>query len=142
MKLKDIVLMDFSGIYREENFYENESVKWINVKGLPGSNCYCDEEAMNQIREKILEFPINGIHFMDSGNYHYMSRIWLEKMTEPFRLLVFDNHTDMQPPAFGGILSCGGWIAASLEELPLLQEVILCGPDEEAYQQVPDEWKK
>ena len=54
-------------------------------------------------------------------------------MEHPFRLLVFDNHTDMQLPAFGGLLSCGGWIAASLEEVPMLQEVILVGPDEEAY---------
>ena len=45
----------------------------------------------------------------------------------------------MQPPAFGGLLSCGGWIAASLEELPLLHEVILVGPDEEAYVQVEPE---
>ena len=68
-----------------------------------------------------------------------MTRLWLEKLQVPFRLLVFDNHTDMQPPAFGGLLSCGGWIAVSLEELPLLQEVILVGPDEEAYTQVePD----
>ena len=57
-------------------------------------------------------------------------------MEHPFRLLVFDNHTDMQLPAFGGLLSCGGWIAASLEEVPMLQEVILVGPDEEAYTQV------
>ena len=64
-----------------------------------------------------------------------MSRIWLEKLEIPFRLVVFDNHTDMQLPAFGGLLSCGGWIAASLEELPLLEEVILIGPDQEAFDQ-------
>lgn len=137
----EIVMMNFSGIYRRESFYEGEKVTWVELKGLPGSNCYCDEEAMEQIREKIRNFPAKGIHFIDSGNYHYMSRIWLEKMAQPFRLLVFDNHTDMQPPAFGGILSCGGWIAAAIEELPFLQEIFLCGPDEEAYSQVPPELK-
>ena len=64
-----------------------------------------------------------------------MRCIWLEKLNTPFRLVVFDNHTDMQPPAFGGLLSCGGWVAASLEELPLLKEVILVGPDQEAFDQ-------
>lgn len=142
MKNTEIVLMDFSGIYHGETFYHGKDVKWIDVHELPGSSCYCDEEAMDQIREKIRDFSIDGIHFIDSGNYHYMSRIWLEKMTQPFRLLVFDNHTDMQPPAFGGLLSCGGWIAASIDELPFLQEVCLCGPEEEAYRQVPDEWKE
>lgn len=134
--------MNFSGIYRGESFYEGEKTAWVEVQGLPGSNCYCDEEAYVQLQEKIREFPLEGIHFIDSGNYHYMSRIWLEKIKQPFRLLVFDNHTDMQPPAFGGILSCGGWIAAALEELPLLQEVMLCGPDEEAFLQVPPEFKE
>ena len=62
-------------------------------------------------------------------------------MEHPFRLLVFDNHTDMQPPAFGGILSCGGWIAASLEELENLRHVILVGPDETAYEQVEEKLK-
>ena len=51
-------------------------------------------------------------------------------MKEPFNLLVFDNHTDMQLPAFGGLLSCGGWIASTLEEVEKLQEVWLIGPDE------------
>ena len=142
MKNNEIIIMNFSGIYRSESFYDGENVTWVEVQGLLGSNCYCDEEAMIQIREKIQEFSAEGIHFIDSGNYHYMSRIWLEKITQPFRLLVFDNHTDMQPPAFGGILSCGGWIAAAVEELPLLKEVVLCGPDEESFGQVPEEWTK
>lgn len=71
-----------------------------------------------------------------------MSRIWMEKITVPFRLLVFDNHTDMQLPAFGGLLSCGGWIAAALEELEKLCQVILVGPDEEACSQVEDRLKE
>ena len=90
---------------------------------------------METLRQKLEEFDADGIHFIDSGNYHYMSRIWLEKLNTPFRLVVFDNHTDMQPPAFGGLLSCGGWVAASLEELPLLKEVLLVGPDQEAFDQ-------
>ena len=57
-----------------------------------------------------------------------MSRLWLEQAEEPFDLLVFDHHTDMQEPAFGGILSCGGWVRAALEELPLLRQVYLAGP--------------
>lgn len=139
---KETVIMNFSGIYKNQNFYKNyaeEEIFWTELSDLSGCNCYCDAEASDRIRKEIQAFTGKGLHFIDSGNYHYMTRLWMEKLQIPFRLLVFDNHTDMQPPAFGGLLSCGGWIAASLEELPLLQEVILVGPDEEAYTQVePD----
>ena len=139
---KETVIMNFSGIYKNQNFYKNyaeEEIFWTELSDLSGCNCYCDAEASDRIRKEIQAFTGKGLHFIDSGNYHYMTRLWLEKLQIPFRLLVFDNHTDMQPPAFGGLLSCGGWIVASLEELPLLQEVILVGPDEEAYTQVePD----
>lgn len=139
---KETVITNFSGIYKNQNFYKNyaeEEISWTELSDLSGCNCYCDAEASDRIRKEIQAFTGKGLHFIDSGNYHYMTRLWLEKLQIPFRLLVFDNHTDMQPPAFGGLLSCGGWIVVSLEELPLLQEVILVGPDEEAYTQVePD----
>lgn len=131
--------MNFSGIYKQQQFWQTgeiqRNISWVEVQELPGSNCYCDGDAMETLRQKLEEFDADGIHFIDSGNYHYMSRIWLEKLNTPFRLVVFDNHTDMQPPAFGGLLSCGGWVAASLEELPLLKEVVLVGPDQEAFDQ-------
>ena len=131
--------MNFSGIYKEQQFWQTGEIQrnifWVEVQELPGSNCYCDGDAMETLRQKLEEFDADGIHFIDSGNYHYMSRIWLEKLNTPFRLVVFDNHTDMQPPAFGGLLSGGGWVAASLEELPLLKEVLLVGPDQEAFDQ-------
>ena len=104
--------MNFSGIYRQQQFWrtgeiQRQNISWVEVQELTGSNCYCDEEAAKVLKEKL----------------------------KKFRLVVFDNHTDMQLPAFGGLLSCGGWIAASLEELPLLEEVIVIGPDQEAFDQ-------
>ena len=145
-KTEQIIIMNFSGIYRQQQFYLEqkeiqENISWVEVQDLPGSNCYCDDDAIIKIQNKIKEYGPQGLHFLDSGNYHYMSRIWMEKIDRPFRLVVFDNHTDMQLPAFGGILSCGGWIAASFNELPMLKEVILIGPDQEAYDQVEEEFK-
>ena len=138
---RNIVIMDFSGIYQEEQFYEGEQISWIDLSDISGTNCYCDGDAQAQILERMEKYPVSGIYFMDSGNYHYMSRIGNGRVKEPFNLLVFDNHTDMQLPAFGGLLSCGGWIASALEEVEKLQEVWLIGPDEEAYGQVEKPFK-
>lgn len=135
-------MMDFSGIYEDQQFWRGKEVSRVEARDIPGTNCYCDEDAMNAIRSRIAPYSSGEIHFIDSGNYHYMTRIWLEKISEPFDLLVFDNHTDMQPPAFGGLLSCGGWIYDSVMELPLLQKVILIGPDEEAFSRVEPEIQK
>lgn len=136
--------MNFSGIYEGQTFYRNESGQYsfeeINLKDLSGTNCYCDDEAIARIRELIAPYYHKAVHFLDSGNYHYMTRIWLEKVQQSFSLIVFDHHTDMQPPAFGGILSCGGWIAAAMEELPLLKEVIVIGPDQASIDQVAPEF--
>ena len=136
------LIMDFSGIYEEQQFWKGKEASWVEARDIPGTNCYCDEDAMNEIRSRIAPYSSREIHFIDSGNYHYMTRIWLEKISESFDLLVFDNHTDMQPPAFGGLLSCGGWIYDSVMELPLLQKVILIGPDEEAFSRVEPEIQK
>ena len=125
----EIVLMNFTGVYKEQEFYREEKISWVDVQGLSGCNCYCDGEAQEILEKKIADLPVKGIHFVDSGNYHYMSLLWLKKVHTPFCLLVFDNHTDMQPPAFGGLLSCGGWAAEALKALPFLQELVLVGPE-------------
>lgn len=128
-----IAVLFFTDAYEKQGFYremerEGWDVSCISCRGMEGTNCYCDEAAAEEIRERIRPFGAGGLHFLDSGNYHYVSRLWLELVTEPFDLLVFDHHTDMQEPAFGGILSCGGWVRAALEELPLLHRVYLAGP--------------
>lgn len=140
--MKDqIVIFDFSGIYQEEQFWKEEKIVWADVQEISGTNCYCDQDAVKKLKEKLEALPSEGIYFIDSGNYHYMSRIRAAKITEPFRLLVFDHHTDMQLPAFGGLLSCGGWIASALEEVENLREVYLIGPPQADYDQVEERFR-
>ena len=86
------------------------------------------------IREKLTELPAEGLHFLDSGNYHYASLFWLEKIQKPYQLVVFDHHTDMQPSAWGDeLISCGSWIRTALLGDPHLQKVWIAGTQEEAY---------
>jgi arginase family enzyme len=96
---------------------------------IPGTNGYCDEEAKEELRQRLSEFSYEGIHFLDSGDYHYLSLLWMEKIQQPFSLVVFDHHPDMQAPSFGEITSCGGWVREALEKLPYLQQVYLVGTD-------------
>ena len=69
-KKNDIILMDFTGTYKEQQFYQEESVSWVEVQELSGCNCYCDNEAQETLEDFIRAYPVRGIHFLDSGNYH------------------------------------------------------------------------
>lgn len=92
--------MDFTGIYEKERFYRGVHVHWIDCRDIQGTNCYCDEEGEQALRRKIAPYSAEAIHFIDSGNYHYMTKLWTEKLREPFVLAVADHHPDMQPPLF------------------------------------------
>ena len=133
------VVMDFSGIYREEDFLKEEEAFWLDCRKLQGVNCYCSQEAEQEILDKIRELPVEGIRFLDSGNYHYLTKIWLEKMETPFSLLVFDNHTDMQEAAFFGLLSCGSWAGEVLENHPMLEGICVAGPSCRDFQEYKGE---
>ncbi len=71
-----------------------------------------------------------GIHYIDSGNTHYMTGLLTARIDEPFRLLLFDHHPDMQKPAFGSLLSCGSWLRSAIEENRNLRSVVMAGVDE------------
>ncbi|MGN0483572.1 MAG: arginase family protein [Lachnospiraceae bacterium] len=131
-----IIMMNFSGVYREQTFYQKEAYQWIEGTEIPGTNGYCDEEAKQKIREKLEPFSAEGIHFLDGGNYHYLSSFWTEKIRQPYILAVLDWHTDMQASAFGDILSCGSWVRCVLQKQPLLKKVLLLGVNEAYYKEI------
>lgn len=128
-------------------------IHWFDCTQIDGTDCYCDDEAQAILRKQI-EFcktpalrqaqgpssiSTPGIHFFDNGNYHYMSKLWTDQIQEPFDLVVFDHHPDMQPPRFEGILSCGGWIKEVLEHNKFVQKVIVIGVADHLVEEIQQE---
>lgn len=123
-----LCLHNFTGVYEKQDFYKDYSYDLFNDRALNGVRGYMDEEARKYLLEEIKERSnLSSIHLLDSGNYHHLSRVYLDLIKEPFNLVVYDNHTDMQFSAFGNILSCGSWIADAYETLHNLNKIIVVG---------------
>ncbi len=123
--------MNFSHVYEEERFLHNPKFRWIDCTHLQGTDCYCDPEAESRLKKLIAPYSVEGIHWIDSGDYHYLTKIWTDKIDYPFSLVVFDHHPDMQPSLFEGLLSCGCWVRTMLEENKYLQKVCIIGASEQ-----------
>ena len=142
MKLS--LILDLDSQYKDLQ----EKVPYVDLSGLSGVNGYCSDEAAECFRQEIRAVdtadvpeqaeapdspfpmarrkPYSGIHLFGSGNYHYISKFFLETIEEPFNLLLIDNHPDMEAPEFP-LLSCGSWVLDSLRDLPNLQQVCMAG---------------
>ena len=123
-----LCLHNFTGVYEKQDFYKDYPHKLFDDKALCGVRGYMDDKARKYLLEEIKERSnLSSIHLLDSGNYHHLSRVYLDLLKEPFNLVVYDNHTDMQFSAFGNILSCGSWIADAYETLQNLNKIIVVG---------------
>ena len=123
-----LCLHNFTGVYEKQDFYKDYSYELFNDRALNGVRGYMDEEARKYLLEEIkVRSKLTSIHLLDSGNYHHLSRVYLDLIKEPYNLVVYDNHTDMQFSAFGNILSCGSWIADAYESLYYLKKIIVIG---------------
>lgn len=126
--MKYDLICDFTGSYRriKDACFEGSQIR--DLSHIPETNGYCSDEAKEKIRSVLNEAGPDGTHYIDDGNHHYMSYFMLEKIREPFDLIVFDHHTDLQPSALLPFLSCGNWVLESLHTVKMLKKVILIGP--------------
>ena len=158
-----ITVQDFTGVYAEQPFMQelreksakSADIHWFDCTKIVGTDCYCDDDAIKAINEMIDNAEsgcvsenrgnfgnVPTIHFFDNGNYHYMSKLWTDRIQHPFTLIVFDHHPDMQPPRFGGILSCGGWVLEVLENNEFIQNVVIIGVKDELVETVREEFSQ
>ena len=131
----DSLVCDFSGVYGDQGFGIPGALV-VDFKGLEGTCCYCT--AVEEI-EGMLPQELPRLRWIDSGDYHYMTYILAMRETEPFSLLLLDNHPDNQDPALGDVLSCGGWVKTLQNRCKALQEVLTIGPELKEY---PEGWAK
>ncbi len=101
----------------------------LDFTTLSGTTGFCDDAAADEIRRLIADFPARGIHFLDSGNFHYLTRFWCEKISEDFALVVYDHHVDLRKPVFPGLMSCGSWIRDVLLRNSHCRAVLIIGPE-------------
>ena len=133
MKLS-LLIADFTGVYAEEGFLQKLQERGVPYRrvglgDIEGTTCYCDPDAEAEISRHLVPEPGERMRWIDSGDYHYVTRILAAREQAPFTLVLVDNHPDDQAPAFGGVLSCGSWVRDLREACPMLEEVWALGPD-------------
>lgn len=141
MKVTQNLILDFSHIYPENVEERVRGLKRIDLSDIEGTNMYCTNEAENEIRRRLAACSPHGIHFLDNGNYHYATRFFVEKISFPFALVLYDHHSDMQPALFPGMLSCGNWAAELLRSHTSLKQLILVGPEQKSIEEIPLEYR-
>lgn len=111
-----------SSLFSDEN-WSPEGASHLDLTRLEGTTCYCDADAEKAIEGAFKQLPVNILHWIDGGDYHYLTELWMRRLSAPARLLLIDNHPDDQEPSFGAdILSCGGWVAHSRRTNPLIRD--------------------
>ena len=99
-------------------------------RDIEGTTCLCDGEAEAGILERSAAIPWRALHWIDCGDFHYLTSLLCRKADEPFCLLLLDHHTDMQQPRYGELLSCGGWLRYMMKENRMMKTAVVAGAEE------------
>lgn len=77
------------------------------------------ERFYQQVQPRLKVFTLFG-----SGDFHYLSALWLRRVNEPCTLISFDNHPDwdIRPPRW----CCGTWLNRALR-LPFVNRIDVWG---------------
>ena len=103
-----VILLNFTGVYDLEAFASNKNIIHVDCRDMKGVDCYCDEEGREELHRRLAPFPAKAVHFIDSGDFHYLTEYWVSRIHEPFSLIVFDHHPDMQQPEWEGVVLQSG----------------------------------
>ena len=117
------VVCSFSGVYDNQSIISGAVV--LDFKNIIGCSMYIDQHAEAVLSSEISTYAPSGLHYLDNGNYHYMSRMFASFINMPFDMVVFDHHPDDQEPAIEGMRSCGSWVADMKADNKYLQQYTL-----------------
>ncbi|MDQ0337809.1 arginase family enzyme [Caldalkalibacillus uzonensis] len=121
----DVTVLNFDGTYHDQPHLLQNKHRWIDLSDLTQTNMYCPQETLAEIAKRMDLENQSCLTFIGSGNYHYVTYLFLQNMKEPCDLVLFDHHPDTGRPY--PLLSCGSWVSKALSQLPLLQRVVIIG---------------
>ena len=129
------LILDFTHVYCDEDIKDIDRFRYIDCSDIQETDMYCSKNAYEKIWGRIEPYGIQGIHYIDSGNYHYISKIITDHIDEPFGLIMYDHHTDMQMPMVPEMMSCGDWAGQALSQNKNLRQLVIVGPPESDIEQ-------
>ncbi|MBC7319457.1 hypothetical protein H5T89_02330 [bacterium] len=125
MERPKLLVLHFDDVY----FYQRKLRSIgdeIDLRGIDGIRYLCPLEKLEELDSKIPRYG-RTIAFIGSGDFHYITYLFLRRVKEPFNLLIIDNHLDMKE-TFDGFISCGSWLRNALSN-DYLRYVFYLGPD-------------
>lgn len=126
--------MENAYFYEQNHHFNAMESYFLDVSHIEGTDLYCDSCSATEIRKEVEKMPLRAVHHIGNGNYHYISLFFLERIREPFELVLFDHHSDNQAGAFGDeLLSCGSWVRAAKKNITLLESVHWIGDPDNKY---------
>ena len=133
----DNYILDFTHVYPQDIEKNIPGLHRIDCSDIPGTDLYVTSSAAAEIQRRIRPYGIHGIHFLDNGNYHYVTGIITRRIHQPYVLFLFDHHTDMQRPMIHDLVSCGSWAGEMLLRRSMLKQLVLIGPSPAQIQNLP-----
>jgi arginase family enzyme len=125
-----VQVLNFDGsLLAQEQLLQSQRPDLIDLGTWgPHLRMACSFKRFRQL-ERVLERLLRRVDgpsltFLGSGDFHHVTLAMLRRISEPFVLLMFDNHPDwMRGIPF---LHCGTWVRHALD-LPNLQQVLHIG---------------
>ncbi|MCX7795984.1 MAG: arginase family protein [bacterium] len=97
----------------------------LDLREVEGIRYLCPLEKLEELDRRIPRYR-SSIAFIGSGDFHYITYLFLRRIREPFNLLLIDNHLDING-TFDGFISCGSWLKDALNNRHL-RYVFYIGP--------------
>lgn len=130
------LLVDFTHIYQPTKPIQKDFAH-LDMSDMHSVKMYLSDESKRELRKRLARYPISGIHFIDSGDYHYVTEFFVERIHQPFSLILFDHHNDMQPSSLANITTCGSWALEVLLKNQFLVQLILIGTSQHHIDEIP-----
>jgi arginase family enzyme len=132
-----VTVLNFDETYVFQKHLQRPFCEWIDLSDIPSTKRFCEMDSLSKIKKRVQKRKNRGITFLGSGNFHYVSLLFIAEIKEPFTLILFDHHTDMMESPSQSVISCGSWVLHAMDRLPMLQKVIIIGASPEFENQIP-----
>ncbi|MBX6395515.1 MAG: hypothetical protein IRY98_07305 [Alicyclobacillaceae bacterium] len=105
--LRPAVLLDADPAFSIQTRLREAVDRIVSMSRLP--RLICPDDVWEALQARLTEIPAQKLTFIGSGDYHYLSALFVERIRRPVTILLLDHHDDASEEP-RDLLSCGNWV--------------------------------